>query len=241
MYFSCFSSGLIVIYFLFFADLKDSFMPESTLIWNYLVPGITFGFASAAQPGPLSVYLISRTLQGGWRRTFPAIFAPLISDGPIALACLLLLGSFPPLFLQFIRIPGGLFILYLAFRAAKTWKTGRHGTISAEGSSRKTLADAVTVNFLNPGPYLGWSLVIGPLFLEGWKEHPLNGISLLAGFYLTMFAFTALVIILFDRAREKGPGLQRILLGLSAVCLALFGSWQLVTGVVAITGLPWSG
>jgi len=99
-------------------------MTESITLWNYILPGITFGLAAAAQPGPLSVYLISRTLQAGWKRTFPAIFAPLISDGPIALVCLFILGSLPPYFLQYIQIPGGLFILYLAFQAARSWKKG---------------------------------------------------------------------------------------------------------------------
>jgi threonine/homoserine/homoserine lactone efflux protein len=209
-------------------------MINSITIWYYLLPGITFGFAAAAQPGPLSIYLVSRTLQAGWKRTFPAIFAPLISDGPIALVCLFLLGNLPPVFLQFIQIAGGLFILYLAFQAARSWKKKRDTAAFTDTSSRRTLFDATVVNFLNPGPYLGWSLVIGPLFLKGWKENPLNGISLLTGFYVTMFIFTTLVILLFDKARERGPKLQRILVGLSAIFLALFGIYQLITGGMAI-------
>jgi threonine/homoserine/homoserine lactone efflux protein len=209
-------------------------MTDSTTIWSYLLPGITFGFASAAQPGPLSLYLISRTLQSGWKRTFPAIFAPLISDGPIAVVCLLILGSLPPFLLQYIQIAGGLFILYLACQAARSWKRGSETAVARDVSSGRTLFTATVVNFLNPGPYLGWSLVIGPLFLEGWKAGPLNGISLLAGFYLTMFLFTALVIILFDLARDRGPKLQHTLLGLSALILAAFGIYQLITGGIAL-------
>jgi threonine/homoserine/homoserine lactone efflux protein len=211
-------------------------MNESLSIWTYLLPGITFGFAAAAQPGPLLIYLISRTLQTGWKKTFPAIFAPLISDGPIALLCLLLLGSLPPDFLQYIQIPGGLFILYLAFQAARSWNKGNNDIRISEVSSGRTLFDATLVNFFNPGPYLGWSLVIGPLFLKGWKENPLNGISLLTGFYLTMFILTTLIIIFFDLARERGPKLERILIGLSALFLALFGIYQLVNGLIAISG-----
>jgi threonine/homoserine/homoserine lactone efflux protein len=209
----------------------------SMTIWHYLLPGITFGFASAAQPGPLSMYLISRTLQTGWKRTFPAIFAPLITDGPIALICLIILRRLPPDFLQYIQIPGGLFILYLALQAVKSWKKGINNITDSEVSSRRILFDATLVNFLNPGPYLGWSLVIGPLFLKGWKEVPLNGISLLAGFYGTMFIFMTVVILIFDLARERGPKLQRILVGLSAIFLALFGIYQLISGAMAILGM----
>ena len=207
-------------------------MTEDLNIWNYLLPGITFGFAAAAQPGPLMAYLINRALQSGWKRTLPAIFAPLISDGPIAVVCLLILGSLPPDLLQYVRIAGGLFILYLSFRAGMSWKKVQEGLRIADTSTGKTLLDATVVNFLNPGPYLGWSLVIGPLFLEGWKAAPVNGISLLAGFYLTMFFVTAGIVVLFAQARGRGPRLQRVLLGLSALFLAMFGVYQLVTGVM---------
>jgi threonine/homoserine/homoserine lactone efflux protein len=205
-------------------------------IWGYLLPGITFGFAAAAQPGPLSVYLVSRTLQSGWKRTFPAIFAPLISDGPIALVCLSILGSLPPAFLQYIQIAGGLFILYLSYQAAKSWKKDKIDITPAEISSGRTLFDATVVNFLNPGPYLGWSLVIGPLFLQGWKENPMDGILLLTGFYMTMFIFMTFLIFVFHLARERGPKLQHTLLGLSALFLAFFGLYQVFRGLLAIIG-----
>jgi threonine/homoserine/homoserine lactone efflux protein len=121
-------------------------MTESVTIWIYLLSGITFGFAAAAQPGPLSIYLISRTLQSGWKRTLPAIFAPLISDGPIAVVCLLILGNLPPDLLQYIRIAGGLFILYLAFRAAVAWYKRKDSIQITEVSARRTLFDATVVN-----------------------------------------------------------------------------------------------
>jgi len=207
-------------------------MPESKIFLDYLLPAITFGFAAGVQPGPLTVYLITRTLQNGWKKTFPAIFAPIISDIPVALVCLLILGSLPPSFLKYIQILGGLFILYLAFRAAQSWRKNKETDPVRDISSGRTLFDAITVNILNPNAYLGWSLVIGPLFLRGWKVAPVIGISLLAGFYLTMFTLTTIIIILFSQARGRGPKLQRILLGLSAIILALFGLYQLLNGIL---------
>ncbi len=202
--------------------------------WNFLLPGITFGLAAAAQPGPLMIYLVSRTLESGWKRTLPAVFAPLISDGPIALVCLLLLGSLSPAFLQYIRMAGGVFILYLSVRAGLSWRKGTPGMEIPAQASRRTLFDATVVNFLNPGPYLGWSLVIGPLFLEGWKVLPGYGVLLLTGFYLTMFLVSAGIILLFDVARERVPKLQRTLLGISAIALALFGIYQLLSGILSL-------
>jgi len=65
--------------------------------------------------GPLSTYLVSETLKSGWRRTLPAIFAPFLSDGPIAALMLLLLSRTPTRLLQLMSLPGGVFVLYLAF------------------------------------------------------------------------------------------------------------------------------
>jgi threonine/homoserine/homoserine lactone efflux protein len=52
-------------------------------MWLYILQGIGYGFAAAAQPGPFQTYLISQTLIKGWKPTLPAAFAPFLSDGPI--------------------------------------------------------------------------------------------------------------------------------------------------------------
>lgn len=208
-------------------------MTESAAIWGYLLPGLAFGFAAAAQPGPMMMYFIFSTLKSGWKKTLPAVFAPLVTDGPIALVCLSILGNLPGQILPFIQFAGGLFILYIAFRSAKHWKQNKHEVEGKGISTQGTLLNAIVVNFLNPGPWLGWSLVIGPLFLKGWQENPVNGISLLAGFYGTMFLFSALVIVSFHQMRERIPKLQHLLLGLSVIFLALFGIYQLVTSGIS--------
>ena len=80
-------------------------------MWTYLIQGIGYGFAAAAQPGPFQAYLISQTLSNGWRRTLPAALAPLISDGPIIVLTLVVLSHVPVWFQRFLYIAGGLFIL----------------------------------------------------------------------------------------------------------------------------------
>jgi threonine/homoserine/homoserine lactone efflux protein len=205
-------------------------------LWIFMLPAVTFGFAAAVQPGPLSIYLISQTLRNGWRRTMPAIFTPIITDGPVAVICLFILSKLPVNFLQYLQILGGGFILYLAYRALQTWKNEREKSVDADITARKTLFNAMVINILNPNAYLGWSLVIGPLFLKGWKASPAFGISVLTGFYGTMFITTAIIIMLFHLAKERGPGLQRPLTGISAIVLGLFGVYMLVMGGIGIFG-----
>jgi threonine/homoserine/homoserine lactone efflux protein len=199
----------------------------------YLMLGITYGFAAAVQPGPLTTYLISQTLSSGWRRTMPAILAPLISDGPIAILMLLLLSRVPTGMVHWLRLLGGLFLFYLAWGAWKTWWQFDEKVATFPRSSRQSMLNAALVNLLNPNPYLGWSLVLGPLLLKGWRETPANGVSVVAGFYSAMIASLAIIILIFHAARNLGPRVNRALVGVSAVALACFGLYQLWLGVMA--------
>ncbi len=198
---------------------------------SYLIFGITYAFAAAVQPGPLLTYIISQTLKKGWRSTLPAAFAPVISDIPILILILFLLSKMPDSFIFILRIGGGLFLLYLGFRAFKSWQEFDADQTILNESGQQTLFNAVFVNLLNPAPYLGWSLILGPIFIEGWKLAPINGIAMIIGFYVTMILTLAGIIILFGFARKMGPKVSKILLGLSSIVLFAFGIYQLWLGI----------
>jgi threonine/homoserine/homoserine lactone efflux protein len=202
--------------------------------WFYLTYGIAFGFSAAVQPGPLLTYIISQTLKNGWRRTLPAAFAPLVSDIPIAAVVLLILSQVPAWLVQALRLAGGLFLLYLAYGAYRTWRNFDANKPTPVQSGGQSLLKAATVIWLNPNPYLGWSLVLGPMFLKGWRELPAHGIAILAGFYATMVISMIGVIILFAFARNLGARINRIMIGLTAIALAVFGLIQLWLGATAL-------
>ena len=199
----------------------------------YLILGITYGFAAAVMPGPLSTYLISQALTNGWRRTLPATFAPLLSDGPIILLVLLILTRLPLWLEQLLRFSGGFFVLYLAVGAAKAWRAHDEREALRVQSSRQSLVKATMVNLLNPNPYLSWTLVLGPLLLKGWRETPGNALTLLVSFYGTMIFIMVMLVALFSAARNLGPKVNRSLIGASAVALACFGLYQLWLGVTS--------
>jgi threonine/homoserine/homoserine lactone efflux protein len=205
-------------------------------MWIYVVQGITYGFAAAVQPGSFQTYLISQALRNGWRRTLPAIFAPLISDGPIITLVLLVLSQVPPGLVRGLQLAGGLFVLYLATGAFRAWRNFAGQKSEQPQTARSNVFRAALVNLLNPAPYLFWSLVTGPLLITGWRASPANGVGLLVGFYGTMFASLAGILWLFSAARQLGPGVTRGLLGLSALVLAGFGLFQLWQGLAALAG-----
>jgi len=204
-------------------------------IIGYLILGMTYAFAASVQPGPFQTYLVSQTLANGWRRTIPAAFAPLLSDGPIIVLVLLILSRMPGWLVQVLQCAGGVFLLYLAISAFKTWRDFDVKKAVQIRSNRQTVIKAAMVNLLNPAPYIGWSLVMGPLLIKGWRESPAHGIALLIGFYATMILVTLGIMLLFAAAGNLGPQVSQAMIGFSVIALACFGLYELWLG----TGVYW--
>lgn len=200
----------------------------------YLLFGTTYAFAAAAQPGPFQAYLVAQALSIGWRRTIPAVFAPLVSDAPIALIVLFVLSRLPLPLQHGLRIAGGAFLVYLAVRAVRTWRHYDEAKDVPPQSATRTLADAAVVNFLNPNAWIGWSLVLGPMFLQGWRESAARGLAVLVSFYLVLVVATAAIVFTLAAARGLGPRVARALVGVSAIALAAFGAYQLWSGATAL-------
>jgi threonine/homoserine/homoserine lactone efflux protein len=201
---------------------------------QYLIIGVTYAFAAVVQPGPFQVFLLSQTLSKGWRRALPAAFGPIISDLPVILIVLLLLSAVPLYFISILQIAGGLFLLYLAFNAYKTWKDFDSSKPPLLHNDRQTILSAVMVNLLNPNPYLGWSLVLGPLLLKGWHQNPANGIVLLVSFYATLTIGMIITILFFAVAGKFGSRLNRLLIGISVLALSCFGFYELWSGIFGL-------
>ncbi len=194
--------------------------------------GLALGFTAAASPGPFQAYLIALAVQNGWRRAWPAAFAPLLSDGPIVALALLALSAIPGWLLRGLRLAGGLFLLYLAWAA---WQSLRRPDSQPppERAAGAGLIKAALANALGPGPWLFWSTVGGPAFLAGWGESPSSGLLFLMGFYLTMLAVLSALIALFAAAGQLGPRFVRRLRALSALLLLGFAIYQLWNGATA--------
>lgn len=198
----------------------------------YLLQGLGYGFTAAVQPGPFQTYVISQALRRGWLRTLPAALAPLVSDGPIILIAMVALTYLPPGWDHWLSIVGGLFVLYLAWGAFRTWRDADFDAPDpAEVPAVSGVWKAALMNALSPGPYLFWGVVTGPILLRGWRQAPVNGLGFLVGFYAAMVGSLVALILLFSLARRLGPKVNRALVGLSAVALLGFGLFQIVRGI----------
>jgi threonine/homoserine/homoserine lactone efflux protein len=130
-----------------------------------------------------------------------------------------------------LHLVGGIFVLYLAYGAFKTCLNFKNINTNSSHSIQQAIWKGMIVNLLNPAPYIGWSFVMGPLLLKGWREAPVNGFVLIIAFYGTMIITTIGIIMLFSSARNLGPRIDRSLIGISALALAGFGFYQLWLGL----------
>jgi threonine/homoserine/homoserine lactone efflux protein len=200
---------------------------------EYIVFAVTYAFACAVQPGPLLAFLVSQTLRLGWRHTLPAAFSPILSDIPIVIVVLLALSRLPAWFGRVLQIAGGLLLLYLAWQAYRRWRRYEAPSEAVKQESIPSgVLQAALVNILNPGPYLGWGLILGPLVLKAWREAPVNAFALVGTFYTTMVVSLAGIIALFGLTKNLGPRIVRRLVAVSVVGLAAFGCYQLWKGFV---------
>ena len=204
---------------------------------EYLLIGASYALAAGLQPGPLQAFFLSRVTENGWRRTLPAAFAPLISDGPIALIALTLLSYLPDAFRDVLQLAGGGLLLFFAWSSLRGWKNYQEYKAEEPQSGPKTVLQAVLVNLLNPNSYLGWSLVLGPAVLTAWNEGPRFAVLLISSFYITMISVSMVLIMLMGTTLLLRSEARRSLILVSALLLAGLGiyfislaSWNLAAG-----------
>jgi threonine/homoserine/homoserine lactone efflux protein len=128
-------------------------------------------------------------------------------------------------------LAGGAFLIYLAIGALRAALHPPEETVAPERSPQRGLLQAVLINWLNPNPYLFWSLVTGPILLTGWKESPWYAIAMLAVFYSVMIVVNAVIILVVSIAHRFNPRLRQGLMIASAIGLGIFGAYQLWMGI----------
>ena len=197
--------------------------------------GVGLAFPSVLSPSPLKIFLISRALQNGWRSTLPSAFVSLLTDGPIVVLMLFLLNQVPDWFLQLLRIGGGCFMLYLSAKFFHVLPKGGIDLQPSAQASQRTFREAISINLLNPNPYLMWSVIGGPTVLAAIREQSTAvGISFIIGFYLTLVTGLAAMVIVFGTAGQLSPRARYGLSVIAAVSLAIFGIYQMIVGIDAL-------
>ena len=208
-------------------------------MFGTLLIGISYALSAGLQPGPLQAFFLSKVVENGWRRTLPAAFAPLVSDGPIALVSILLLKSTAGWIQRSAAAGRIILLLFFAWGSFQNWRRAEEPESAPPGSTPRTVLQAALINLLNPHPYLGWSLVMGPAVLTAWAEGPGMALALLLAFYIAMISTSMVMIYLMGRAILLGPSARKGLNLISALLLTGLGLYFLYTAAGSLAS--WIG
>lgn len=198
-----------------------------------LLAGATLGVPSGLAPGPLLTLVIAQTLRHGAREGAVIATAPLLTDLPVILAGLLLLGALQDATWLFgaISLVGGGYVLFLA------WETWQVGPVRVDASAEppRSLRKGVAVNLLNPHVYLFWGTVGVPLMLRFGGAASLQAWAFAAVFFACLVGGKVGVAWLIGRARHRleGSGYRWVMRAL-ALLLGGFGILLLRDGVLQL-------
>ncbi|WP_148715695.1 LysE family translocator [Chitinolyticbacter meiyuanensis] len=189
------------------------------MVSEFFLAALSFGLAAGLKPGPLGIIVIQQTLSKGLPAGVRASLAPLATDGPIIVAALWLLTQFKQidLFTVMLGLVGGAYLIWLSTKMLRVDKISLSNKLNAQGS----LATAIKVNLLNPGPYLFWFTVGGSYIIRGNAWESTAFVVTAIGTLILSKMFVALLAAQFFSALE-GRG-YLLAMKLLALVLAGFG------------------
>ena len=165
----------------------------------FLAAGSTFGLAGGFSPGPTTTVVVSQTLRFGVFDGIKVAIAPALTDAPIILVAVLLVGQlarFEPV-LGIISLLGGVFLLYLAFESFRV----RGIEIDETQVEPRSISKGFMANLLNPHPYLFWFVVGAPKLIEAAEITWMTAVAFIAGLYACLIGAKILVAFLVGRSR----------------------------------------
>ena len=203
---------------------------------GFLARGLVLGFSIAAPVGPIGVLCIRRTLAEGRLVGFASGVGAAVADGVYgALAAFGLTAVTGVLVSQqhWIRIGGGLFLLYLGvstFLARPGGEAARSSGVGVASAFGSTFALTLT----NPMTILSFVAAFAGLGLAGGASSPLDAAALVTGVVLGSAAWWLLLSGLVSGLRERFDAARmRWVNRLSGALIAGFGVLALASVAVA--------
>ncbi len=201
---------------------------------SLLITGMVLGLSAGLSPGPMLTLVISQTLKHGIREGVKVALAPLLTDTPIVMACLLFLSVFSDMrpALGVISMFGGFYLFYLGFNSIRFKTVNRQ-----EDVDPKSLKKGLMVNFLNPSPYMFWTSIGGPLVLKASSTSLVAAAAFVIPFYVLLVGSKIVVAIVSGRSRNLLKSRHyTILLRILGLVLMGFGVMFLRDGYRYILG-----
>ena len=138
---------------------------------------LVFAFVSSVTPGPNNLMLLASGVNFGFRRTVPHMagigFGFWLLLMAVGLGLGAMLSAFPTLHLA-LKIAGGAYLLYLAWRVATSRSMGSGGTAQ---SRPMTFLEAVAFQWINPK---AWVMAVTAMAIYTDPQRPLLTVVLVA-------------------------------------------------------------
>ena len=205
---------------------------------EYLGSGMVLGLAAGLAPGPLLALVLAQSIRYGTREGLKVAAAPLITDVPIVILSVALVGAAASAatgLLGAVSLAGAIFVAYLGIESLRT--TGVEAGRPDEAP--RSWARGATVNVLSPHPYLFWITVGAPILLLAWEEGPLAAAAFLAGFYACLVGAKMVLAVVAGRSggRLRG-GAYRAVMAVLGGLLLLFAFRLGIEGLRLLGVLP---
>jgi threonine/homoserine/homoserine lactone efflux protein len=173
-------------------------------VWGALGIGVSLGIGAGVTPGPLLGLVITETLRKGWRAGVSVALAPLVGDVFVIACCLILLAQLPSVVFALLSVGGGFYVLFLGWETLQTLPTATVPTAAHAEHVLHSLRRGLTVNLLNPHPYLFWLTVGGPLVMQSYTQSAFGAIvAFLSGFYSCLVGSKVLLALLVHNGRAR--------------------------------------
>jgi threonine/homoserine/homoserine lactone efflux protein len=172
-------------------------------MFEYLIAAMVFGLSGGLSPGPLLTLVVSETLARGRNAGLAVSMSPLITDGPAIAAAVFLLDRIEnsDSALGALSLAGGALLVSYGIAGLRGAKVEVEEA-EVDRKSWASLAKGVSVNFLNPNPYLFWLTIGTPILLEahsvGWSA----SIGFLLVFYTYLVGSKCVLAVLVAQSRS---------------------------------------
>ena len=166
---------------------------------TFLAAGCIFGLAGGFSPGPTTTVVVSQTLRFGFLEGIKVAIAPALTDAPIILVAVLLVGQLAKFqaVLWIISLLGAAFLLYLAFESFRV----RGIEIDETDVAPRSVSKGFMANLLNPHPYMFWFVIGAPKLIEAVEISWMTAVAFIAGLYVCLIGAKILVAFLVGRFR----------------------------------------
>lgn len=167
---------------------------------NELLAAMVLGLSGGLSPGPVMTLVITETLNHGFGAGLRVALAPLLTDLPIIAAALLVLSRLTDAgpVLGVIAVTGAFFLVYLGVHGIAV----RGVDVETDGAPSRSFIKGVTVNLLNPNPYLFWLTVGGPIIVAAAERGPAPVVGFVVVFYAALVGSKICVAVLVARSRR---------------------------------------